>query len=132
MYTLNVPTSSSVLYPDGDEEVLKDSLPVGGTDGRPAGRSLAVAGRLRPPAPHAVSSQVLSLLKMNEYVIMIMMFCNDHIWVDSVELICQKRACSSESTQTDANLELRNVTWKIRTRSDVTRNSLFTCLTCVQ
>lgn len=111
----HVPTFSSGLYPDGDEEVLKDSLPVGGTDGRPAGGSLAVAGRLTPPAPHAVSSQVLSLLRMNEYVSMNMTFCNDHIWVDSVELICQKRACSSESTQTDANLELRNVTRKIRT-----------------
>lgn len=53
--TVSVPSSSSGLHPDCDEEFLPDALPVAGPDGRPAGGPLAVAGWVGPPAPHAVS-----------------------------------------------------------------------------
>lgn len=49
--------STTGLHPDDDEEVLPDSLPVGGADGRLAGGSLDVAGWLGPPALLAVSSR---------------------------------------------------------------------------
>lgn len=70
MYSVNVLTSFTGLHPDDDEEVLPDSLPVGGTDRRPAGRSLDVAGWLGPRALLAVSSQRqhLELVNSNDHI----------------------------------------------------------------
>lgn len=49
------------FYPRCDEEVSQAPLPVGGADRLRAGGTVAVVGRGRRPALHAVSQDILVL-----------------------------------------------------------------------